>query len=295
MGFDPKRMLRQFFQERGLGRFELLDLINSGSMSEMRKAIDRQSGRVLCVKLYNRDGQFMREAIEKKHPEIRETILSIRHPNLLHTYEIGMEGKRMYAVLEYIEGSTLGRAMRGDFPPFAWWFEILKQIVTAMRYLHEESKLVHRDFNPYNVMIAAGNLVKIVDLDFAYPIGSDATGLYRRSGTLGYMAPEQVKGLVLDERVDVYSFGASVYEMLTRQNPFRDTSSDDRSVREERSRAKHLQVLPSAPSKHNPLVPSEFDAIVMKCLEQSRLDRYNNFAEIQAAMEAIEPKIRPSV
>ena len=86
---------------------------------------------------------------------------------------------------------------------------------------------MHRDLNPYNVMIAHKDFVKIVDLDFAYPIGSDTRGLYRRSGTLGYMAPEQVKGLVLDERVDVYSFGATVYEALTKENPFRDRSGQD--------------------------------------------------------------------
>ena len=290
MTFNPREIIGRLFGEHGLGRFELLETINSGPMSDIHRAIDRRAGRILCVKLYNRDGQVMREAIEQKHPEIRKMLTEIRHPNILHVFEISNAGKRMYAVMEYIEGTTVGKIMRKELKPFAWWLGIVKQLVTAMRYMHEHVKLVHRDFNPYNLMLTKGDVVKIVDLDFAYPIGSDARGLYRRSGTLGYMAPEQVKGLVLDERVDVYSFGASLYEIFVGVNPFRDRSGDER-LRAERTRAKHLQIAVRGPSTFNSSVPSEFDEIVLGCLQRARLDRYSNFAEIEAAITSFEAKV----
>jgi len=291
MTLNPKEIIGRLFGERGLGRFELFEAINTGPMSDIHRAMDKHAGRILCLKLYNRDGQVMREAIEQKHPGIREMLTSIHHPNILHVFEIAMAGKRMYAVMEYIDGTTIGKIMRKEVMPFRWWLGIIKQVVTGMRYLHEEVKLVHRDFNPYNVMLTRDNVVKIVDLDFAYPIGSDARGLYRRSGTLGYMAPEQVKGLMLDERVDVYSFGASLYEIFVGVNPFRDRSSGDERLREERTRAKHLQVAVRGPSTLNSSVPPEFDEIVLKCLQRARLDRYNNFAEIQSAIKAFEAKL----
>lgn len=291
MPVDPKAMFSRVFLERGLGKYELLELIKSGSMSDLHKARNKHTGDIVCLKLYNRDGQVMRSAIEQKHARIRKTLLSIQHPYVVKTYEFGATKGRMYSVTQFVPGTAIGYIMRGQAGTFLWWLKIFKQIIGGMRYLHEEAKLVHRDLNPFNVMLTPAQRIKIVDLDFSYPINTKAIGLFRRSGTLGYMAPEQAVGDVLDARVDVYAFGASVYEVLTKGNPFRDKSSPDLKIREERTRLAHLRHTPPPPSTINSDVPVEFDRIIMKCLEPKRVSRYDDFAQVQESIERVEGKL----
>ena len=196
----------------------------------------------------------------------------------------------MYNVAQFVNGVTLGSMVKSVGRTFTWWLGIFKQIITGTRYLHEEAQVVHRDLNPFNVMLTPANTIKIIDLDFAFPIQTQATGLFRRSGTLGYMAPEQAVGDVLDERLDVYSFGATMYETLAKKNPFRDTTGEDIKTREERTRLAHLRYTPPPPSKVNPDVPEEFDHIVMRCLTPRRNERYENFALVADAIARFEQR-----
>jgi len=291
MAVDPKEIFSKLFLERGLGKYELLELVKSGSMSDLHKARNKRTGDLVCLKLYNRDGQVMRAAIEKKHPRIRKVLFAIRHPYVVSTYEFGVSRGRMYSVTQFVPGTAVGYIMRGEVGTFVWWLKIFKQIITGMRYMHEEANLVHRDLNPFNVMLTPAQTIKIVDLDFSYPIGTKAIGLFRRSGTLGYMAPEQAVGDVLDARVDVYAFGASFYEVLTKNNPFRYTDSPDLRVREERTRLAHLRYTPPPPSTINPDVPREFDRIIMRCLEPKPINRYDDFSQVQDTIERVERKL----
>ena len=291
MAVDPKEVFSKLFGERGLGKYELLELVKSGSMSDLHKARNRRTGDLVCLKLYNRDGQVMRAAIEKKHPRIRKTLLAIRHPYIVSTYEFGKARGRMYSVTQFVPGTSIGHIMRGRAGTFLSWLKIFKQIIAGMRYMHEQARLVHRDLNPFNVMLTPVQTIKIVDLDFSYPINTKAIGLFRRSGTLGYMAPEQAVGDVLDARVDVYAFGASFYEVLTKSNPFRDTSSPDLKIREERTRLAHLRHTPPPPSTISPDVPPDFDRIIMRCLEAKRINRYDDFAQLEDTIARTEVKL----
>ena len=98
-------------------------------------------------------------------------------------------------------------------------------------------------------------------------------------------------GDVLDARVDVYAFGASFYEVLTKSNPFRYTDSPDLKIREERTRLAHLRHTPPAPSTINPDMPEEFDRIIMRCLEPKRVNRYDDFSQVQDTIVRLERKL----
>jgi len=273
------------FSRGYLRGYKILEKIDEGRMSVIHKAVRLSDNTVVALKLLNRDAITLRRALKKKFPKIDSIILSLDHRNVIKTLEIGGQGSKQFICIEYMPGLTLGKIAKRKLASLRQLLLYFIQVCRGLRYMHENAGIVHRDFNPYNVVVNEKDVCKIIDLDFAFERVYDTSGIYRRSGTLGYLAPEQVRGKNLDHRVDIYALGASMYEVFTGHNPFRDNSSPSTALRREKTLTNHLVMTPPAPSTANSEIAPLLDEIILNCLRIDREERYQKVAEVKRGLE----------
>jgi serine/threonine-protein kinase len=169
---------------------------------------------------------------------------------------------------------------------------VFAKVAEGLTYLHDEKHIVHRDLNPFNIVVTADLDPKIIDLDFTIIEQADTAGMYRRSGTVAYLSPEQVRGHHLDHRVDIYAFGVTMYEVLTGTNPYWEREEPSEQLRMERTTYNHLVLIPEAPSILRSYIPHEHDALIMGCLETDRDERIQNASEVAKRLHEISDKIQ---
>ncbi len=280
--------LKGLFSSTGLSKFETYSKLDEGRMSIIHRARDKRTMRNCLLKVYREDCIRIRGAIRRKQPDIDEVLLSLNHPNVMRIYEFGNSKGEEYTAIEAIDGVALGALSREGKLTVRDCVSIFAKAAEGLAYLHDEKHLVHRDLNPFNIVVTKALEPKIIDLDFAILEVEDTSGMYRRSGTVAYLAPEQVRGRHLDHRVDVYAFGVTMYEVLTNINPYWEREEPDEALRMERTTYNHLVVKPEPPSRFRSGVPPELDAVVLACLEPNRDSRIQTAAEVAAALHKIE-------
>jgi hypothetical protein len=280
------------------GRHVLIERLGVGGMAEVFRAIvtgPERFHRTVVVKRIlphlSDDAAFVRMFIDEA------TICArLFHPNVIQIHEFGRQDGSYFLTMEYVYGRTvsglLGRlAQRGERMPPVVAAEIARQALTGLAYAHGLTgpggaplHIVHRDVTPANVMVAYTGAVKVVDFGIARVTAEariESTGAGQVKGKSAYVAPEQIKSSApLDARVDVFSAGIVLHEMLTGARLFRG----DGPV--ETMRLVLEKEIP-APSSVNPEVPPELDAIVMKALSRDRQGRWATAAEMAEALEAV--------
>ena len=276
-----------FFASKGFRQYEILEQVDDGEMSSIYKARHRRQGIVVALKILKRDAVRLRQAVLRRFPEVNERLLAISHEKIARYHEIGESRLMHYIVVEFVQGLTLASIAKRRVAGLSKLVAYFLQVASALKYLHEETRLVHRDFNHHNVIVNEADSCKLIDLDFAFPIAKNTRGIFRRSGTLGYLAPEQVRGKALDQRVDIYAFGASLYESLAGFNPFRDTSQQSKELRREKTLTNHLYLTPLPPGKTNSRIPPLLDELVLRCLELSPSERPQSMAEVESTLKEI--------
>jgi len=254
-----------------IGRYRLLQKIGEGGMGEVWKAHDTRLDRVVAIKQIKgaHSDRFTQEA---------RAIAALNHTNICQIHDVG-EG---YLVLEYIEGKCL----RGPLP----LDEVLKlalQIASALEEAHARG-ILHRDLKPGNIMVTVKGAVKLLDFGLAKLLTAGTSSPTQTHegmvlGTPAYMAPEQAQGKQLDERSDIFSFGAVLYEMLSGKPPFGGASTAD--------------VLSALIRDEPPPLSSPMAQVVIKCLAKLPEQRYQRVAEVRAALERISatPSIQASI
>jgi serine/threonine-protein kinase len=265
-------------------RFEVTALINRSAMSSVFKATDLKTGRTVALKvpLPSLEGdpaafsRFEREA---------EIGLRLDHPNILKFIDVDAARKsRPYLVMEFLEGQTLERLMRQMSPlPESEALPIASQVCDAIDYLHRHD-VVHRDLKPQNVMLCADGSVRIMDFGIAKTAASKRLTFGSFSPTMGtpdYMAPEQVKGQRGDERTDIYSLGAILYEMVTGRVPFEGPNAY--AVMNAR-----LLGDPVAPRAYQPGIRPEVEEIILHAMARNATDRYPSAAALKSDIDAPE-------
>jgi TolB-like protein len=297
-----------------LGPYEVLSPLSAGGMGEVYRARDVRLGREVAVKVLPASLATDADALARFGREAM-AVAALSHPNVLSIFDVGIEGGTSYAVMELLEGETLRARLRGGSLPPRKAVEFAGQIATGLAAAHEKG-IVHRDLKPENVFITHGGFVKILDFGLAKqqiaPMPKEETSAQTASaspgrrapetepgvvlGTLDYMSPEQVKGLPVDHRSDVFSLGAVLHEMLTGTRAFhRETVAETMAA-----------ILRDEPSGGAALAP-ELDALVRRCLEKKPEDRFQTardlaFALSQAAsgglasrpMSVLESSARPA-
>ena len=268
-----------------LGRFTILSLLGSGGMGQVYLARDARLERNVAVKLLPARFTRDRGRLRRFQQEARAAS-SLNHPNILTIYDLGQADDQHFIAAEYIDGMTLRQRLKDGPLSVQETLEIALQVASALEAAHRAG-IVHRDIKPENVMLRADGLVKVLDFGLAKlnepqpaldELDGEATSRTHTAvgtlmGTLPYMSPEQVKGLELDERSDLFSLGVLLYEMLAGQTPFR--GEDDHELMASIVEAK----LPPWP-RHFPPRPSGLRPLLARALDRDREQRYQSAGDL---------------
>ena len=269
--------------ETTLGHFHIKALLGAGGMGDVYLAEDTRLGRKVALKLLNAESTGDPERVQRFKQEARAAS-ALNHPNIVTIFEIDeIEGESFIAT-EFIEGETLRQRMNRAPMMLGETLNIIRQIASALREAHAAG-IVHRDIKPENVMIRPDGLVKVLDFGLAklnkrnsgdnkIPATKELVtqpGIVM--GTVAYMSPEQVRGLDVDERSDVFSLGVMFYEMVTGRKPFvGDTASD--------LMAEILKSSPAPISQLLPAVSPTLEAIIARALQKDRDERYQTTQQL---------------
>jgi serine/threonine protein kinase len=257
-----------------LGKFEIHQQLGRGGMGLVYQAWDPSMQRWFALKTIAQDKADRAEFVSRFR---REAVAagSLDHPNIVTIFETGEEGDICYIAMQFLEGNDLESLIRSpdwdrEFSIFRK-LDILIQICRGLAYAHGKG-VVHRDVKPANVMILADGTAKIVDFGIAR-IGETTSTSKEIIGTPDYMAPEQLEGIMADERADVYAVGVITYRMFTRHFPF---EADNISA----LLYKMVHVPPLPLSTYAPDCPPDLHRIVLTALAKDRDQRYRTMEEL---------------
>ncbi len=274
-----------------LGPYEVISLLGAGGMGEVWRARDTRLGREVAVKILREAWREDRERLARFEREARAAS-RLSDPHVVAVFDVGEETGVSYLVTELVEGTDLRSELELGPLPAARAVELAAQIAEGLAAAHE-SGIVHRDLKPGNVLVTRAGTAKIADFglartldSLAAPRGEEAPTVSSYSvpgvvlGTVGYMAPEQVRGEECDGRSDIFSLGLLLYEMLTGRRPFGRASSAEMM-------AAILREDPPDPSKSNPAIPAALDRIVRHCLEKRAERRFQSARDLAFALRAL--------
>ncbi|MCH8874926.1 protein kinase, partial [candidate division KSB1 bacterium] len=272
-----------------IGKYRVIEELGKGGMGVVYKAHDPDIDREVAIKL------ILEKVLESKEVRARfireaKTAARFYHENITIVHESSQVDNMIYIVMEYLEGRNLRSIIdTKELIPLEQKLDYSKQICRGLQFAHS-NKIIHRDIKPENIKILDNDRVKIIDFGIAKPdtaetdAGTVLTKVGMRIGTPWYMSPEQVKGIKVDRRSDIFSFGVLLYEFLTYQMPF---EGDDTTVM---YKIQHEQ-----PEKFNieeSGLIDELQIILLKCLEKERDARYNDCGELLRDLERVSDKAR---
>ncbi|HWS90074.1 MAG TPA: protein kinase [Pyrinomonadaceae bacterium] len=274
-----------------LGRYEIRSLLGEGGMGEVYLARDPKIGRDVAIKVL--PAQFSADAERLARFEQEACAAgALNHPNVLAVHDVGQHDGAPFVVSELLEGETLREKLRGAPLPQRKAVEYASQIARGLAAAHERG-IVHRDLKPENIFITSDGRAKILDFGLAKLTQGDGrqsqteiptwrvdTGPGAVMGTVGYMAPEQVRGRRVDHRADIFSFGAVLYEMLTGRRAFRGESAAD-------ALSAVLREDPPALSESNRNVSPALERLVLHCLEKDPAARFHSASDLAFALESL--------
>jgi outer membrane protein assembly factor BamB len=259
-----------------LGPYQVLEEIGRGGMGVVFKAVQPALKRTVALKVLIAGEDASEEAIKRFHREAEAVAKLGHHPNIVPVHDIGQEGKLHYFALHYVEGKPLDRMIDdGEIAPKRAALMAMK-LADALQHAHDQG-IMHRDIKPSNILVSREGEPQISDFGLARDVQSDSR-MTRSGMTLGtpaYMAPEQADGRIedIDTRSDVYSLGATLYEMITFQPPFEGAMILNVIK-------KVLMDEPVPPRKFNRLVEKDLETICLKCLEKDPAKRYPSAREL---------------
>jgi serine/threonine-protein kinase len=261
-------------------RFEITEPIHRSGMSTVFKAIDKQTGQAVAVKvpLMNLEAD---PAFYSRFEREEEIGKSLDHPGILKIIPIEQKS-RPYIVMEYVRGQTLDHLMKSiGLLPIADTLKVASRVCDALEYMHHRN-VIHRDLKPSNIMICDNGSIRVMDFGIAKNEAMRRItfgGFSPTMGTPDYMAPEQIKGKRGDQRTDIYSLGAILYEMVTGEVPFQGPNVY--SIMNAR-----LVSDPQAPRKLNPDLSPQIEEIILHAMEREPSKRYPSAAAMKAELDA---------
>ena len=243
-------------------------------MAEIYLVDDKKRyGEVIMKKLLERHCRN-RNIIRMFYQEAK-LLSSLNHSNILKVYECGKHDNRPFVLMEYFKSCHLRDRIK-ESPLFALdkSLDVLYQVGVALDYIHERG-IIHLDVKPANVLVNDALEAKLADFGLASTFFRGKFRFTRRvGGTPSYMSPEQINGRALDRRSDIYSFGVMAYEILTGRLPFAGDNLNELL-------SKHMsRVSAKPPSEFIADIPRNFDAIILKCLEKDKDNRYQDMVHL---------------
>jgi serine/threonine protein kinase/Tol biopolymer transport system component len=270
-----------------LSQYEILSPLGAGSMGEVYRARDSRLDRDVAIKILPEFVASDPDRLIRFETEARAAA-ALNHPNILAVYQMGTYAGVPYLVSELLDGMTLTEAIRRGPLPLRKAIDFGIQIAQGLAAAHEKG-IVHRDLKPDNLFVTKDGRVKILDFGLAKVIqpkesptnvAPTLTLPGVAMGTVGYMAPEQVRGLATDHRADIFAFGAILYEMVMGKRTFdRPTSADTMSA--------ILNEEPPPISQLAPDTPAALERVVHRCLEKNAEQRFQSASDLAFALQAL--------
>ncbi|HVO89117.1 MAG TPA: serine/threonine-protein kinase, partial [Casimicrobiaceae bacterium] len=271
-----------------LGKYEIRRELGRGAMGVVYEGYDEMIKRIVALKTIRADqlqGDDPEAAIARFRREA-QAAGRLSHPNIVGIYDFGEENGTWYIAMEYVNGRELKDYFQAN-ERFATSdiVRIMTQILSALDYSHRQG-VVHRDIKPANVIILPDGSVKVADFGIAHIETSNMTQLGAALGTPAYMSPEQIQGLPVDGRSDLFSAGVILYQFLTGERPFVGTTTV--------TMRKVLEENPLPPSRFNVQLPPEMDTVVQMALAKRPEDRFQNAKAFITALHNAAQSIAPS-
>ena len=258
-------------------RYEILEVIGTGGMAVVYKALDHRLNRMVAVKILKDEFSGNQEFCRRFHAE-SQAVAMLSHANIVSVYDVSRSGEANYIVMELIEGISLKQYLEKKGP--LNWRETLHfsmQIAKALDHAHSRG-IVHRDIKPHNIMILKDGSIKVADFGIAR-VGSAQNTLTREAlGSVHYISPEQAKGARVDNRSDIYSLGVVMYEMLTGRTPYDGETPVSVAIQ-------HINGGARRPSEVMPGIPLGLEYITMRAMNSNPEKRYATAAEMLSDME----------
>ncbi|HZM90506.1 MAG TPA: protein kinase [Blastocatellia bacterium] len=274
-----------------LGRYEIRSQLGAGGMGEVYQGRDTQLGRDVAVKVLPTTLSTDTDRLRRFEQEACAAS-ALNHPNILVVHDIGAHDATTYVVSELLEGETLRKRIGGTALGQRRAIDYALQIANGLAAAHEKG-IIHRDLKPDNIFITNDGRVKILDFGLAKLTQLDGNQSHtdvptRRvdtdpgvvMGTVGYMSPEQLKGRAVDQRSDIFSFGAILYEMLSGRRAFHGESAAE-------SMSAVLREDPPELSDTNKTVSPALERLVNHCLEKNPEARFHSARDVAFALEAL--------
>lgn len=275
---------------RTLGRYEVLGPLGAGSMGEVYRARDQRLDREVAIKVLpaavagdvDRLARFEREA---------KALARLSHPNILTIHDFGREDETSFVVTELLEGETLRAQIRRGALPWRRAVELAAAIADGLAAAHAHN-ITHRDLKPANLFLTSDGRVKILDFGLAkvreevvadietLTPGAPVTIAGTILGTVGYMAPEQVRGEPADARSDVFAFGCVLYELVSGKRAFTGKTEVD-------VLSAILMSTPGPLIESVPAVPAPLSGIVERCLEKNPQQRFQSTEDLGFALRSL--------
>ena len=259
-------------------RYEIIELIGSGGMAYVYKALCHRLNRYDAIKIM-RDETAANEEFRKRFRAESQAVAMLSHPNIVSVYDVSHSDDIEYIVMELVDGITLKQYLQkaGALCPS----EVLSfttQIAKALKHAHNKG-IIHRDIKPQNIMLLRDGMIKVADFGIASLQSDIEESSGETVGSVHYIAPEQARGAAPDARSDIYSLGIVMYEMLTGRLPYVGNSDTEVAVM-------HMNTQAAPPRAILPEIPEELERICLKAMDSDIDARYQTAAELLDDLEA---------
>lgn len=257
-------------------RYEILEKIGTGGMSDVYKAKCHKLNRFVAIKVLKQEFSENANFVTKFRVEA-QAAAGLMHPNIVNVYDVGEEGGIYYIVMELVEGITLKKYIEKKARlSVKEAISIAIQVSMGIEAAHN-NHIIHRDIKPQNIIISKEGKVKVTDFGIAKAATSN-TITSNVMGSVHYTSPEQARGGYSDEKSDIYSLGVTLFEMLTGRVPFNGETTVAIAI-------KHIQEPISSPREYVSEIPVSVEQIVFKCCQKSPDRRYQSMAELVADLK----------
>lgn len=251
-------------------RFQLLGRVGQGSMSKVWRAVDNMTGKTVALKVLDRakTARLDQRFVGMHKPKEGQIAVVLNHPNIVRTFEHGMTTEQeQYLVMEFIEGVALSYLVEVQNARMKeWCLSYCIQLGEALNYLHV-NEWIHRDLCPRNVIVTNEEVVKLIDFGLMVPNTEEFRKPGNRTGTANYMAPELIKRQPTDQRIDIFSYAVTCFEMFTRQLPWPAADTMESVLQHVNNPPKDIRTL-------MPDLDEQVAAAIMKGLERDPDQRW---------------------
>lgn len=252
-------------------RYEILEQIGSGGMSDVYKALCHKLNRLVAIKVLKEEFSSDSNFVGKFKMEA-QSAARLSHPNIVNIYDVVDEGDLHFIVMELIEGITLKNyIIKKGCLDIKEAIGIAMQVAQGIAAAHEQG-IIHRDIKPQNIIIARDGKVKVADFGIARAASSQTMSA-TAVGSVHYISPEQARGGYSDVRSDIYSLGITLYEMVAGRVPFQGDNTVTVALA-------HLESVITPPSYFNEMIPVALENIILKSTEKKPEYRYSNMYEV---------------